>query len=36
VLFTEQNAGDACIEVVMRAASIIDDAYPDIMKGIWS
>lgn len=36
VLFTEQNAGDACTEVVMRAASIIDDAYPDIMKGIWS
>lgn len=35
VLFDEQNVGDACIELVMRTASIIDDAYPDIMKGIW-
>ena len=36
LVFDEQNAGDACIELVMRTASIIDDAYPDIMKAIWS
>ncbi len=36
MLFTEQNVGAACTEIVMRTASIIDDAYPDIMKGIWS
>ncbi len=36
VIFDEQNAGDAVIEIVMRTASIIDDAYADIMKGIWS
>lgn len=35
VIFDEQNVGDACIEIVMRAASIIDDAYPEIMKSIW-
>ena len=35
VIFNEQNAGEACIELVMRTASIIDDAYPEIMKGIW-
>ena len=36
VLFDEQNVGAACIEIVMRTASIIDDAYSDIMTGIWS
>ena len=36
VLFDEQNAADVVIEMVMRTASIIDDAYADIMKGIWS
>ena len=36
VLFDEQNAADVVIEMVMRAASIIDDAYADIMRGIWS
>ena len=36
VLFDEQNAGDACIGLIMRTASIVDDAYPDIMKSIWS
>lgn len=35
VIFTELNAGPAVIEVVMRTASIVDDAYADIMKGIW-
>ena len=35
VVFDEQNAGDACIELIMRTASIIDDAYADIMKAIW-
>ena len=34
-MFDEQNAGAACIELIMRTASIIDDAYPEIMKGIW-
>lgn len=36
MIFDEQNVGAVCIELVMRTASIIDDAYPDIMKGIWS
>lgn len=36
VIFDEQNAADACIEVVMRTANIIDEAYADIMKAIWS
>ena len=36
VIFDEQNCADACIEVVMRTASIIDDAYADIMKAVWS
>ena len=35
VIFDENNAGDAVIEMVMRTASIIDDAYSDIMTGIW-
>ena len=35
VIFDEQNAGEACVELIMRTASIIDDAYADIMKGIW-
>ena len=35
VIFDEQNAGEACIELIMRTASIIDDAYSDIMTGIW-
>ena len=35
VIFDEQNAGEAVLEIVMRTASIIDDAYADIMKGIW-
>jgi len=35
VLFDEHNAGPAVIEVVMRTASIIDDVYADIMRGIW-
>ena len=36
VLFDEQNVGDACVEIVMRTASIIDDAYAEIMKGVWA
>lgn len=36
ILFDEQNVGEACIEIVLRTASIIDDAYPEIMKSIWS
>lgn len=35
ILFDELNVGSSCVEIVMRTASIIDDAYPDIMKGIW-
>ena len=35
LIFTAQNAGEACIEIVLRCASIIDDAYPRIMKAIW-
>ena len=36
VIFDEQNSCDVCIEIVMRTASIIDDAYSEIMKDIWS
>ena len=36
VLFNEQNCGDACVEMILRTASIIDDAYADIMKAIWN
>ena len=36
VIFDEQNAGETCIEMVMRTASIIDDAYSEIMTAIWS
>ena len=36
LIFTEQNAGEACFELVMRTASIVDDAYSTIMKEIWS
>ena len=36
VMFDEQNAAEACIELIMRTASIIDDAYADIMKAIWA
>ena len=35
VIFDEQNCADACIEMVMRTANIIDEAYGDIMKAIW-
>ena len=28
-------AGAMCTELVQRTASIIDDAYPDIMKTLW-
>ena len=35
ILFDELNVGFTCVEIVMRTASIIDDAYPAIMKGIW-
>lgn len=35
VILDEQNAAAAVIEMVMRTASIIDDAYGDIMRGIW-
>ena len=29
-------AGAMCTEIVQRTASIIDDAYPEIMKVLWS
>lgn len=35
VIFDEQNTGDACIELIMRAANIVDEAYADIMKTTW-
>lgn len=35
-IIDEQNAGAVCFEIVMRTASIIDDAYPDIMKAVFS
>ena len=36
VILSEQGAGAECLEIVMRTASIMNDAYPDIMKAIWS
>lgn len=36
MLFDEQNIGEAVIEIVMRTANIIDEAYADIMKAVWS
>ena len=35
VVFGEHDAGFSVVEAVMLAASVIDDAYPEIMKGIW-
>jgi hypothetical protein len=35
VVFGSHDSGFAVAEAVMLAASVIDDAYPDIMKGIW-
>ena len=35
VVFGEEGAGFAVAEAVLLAASVIDDAYPEIMKGIW-
>ncbi len=36
VVFGESDAGFAVVESVMLAASVIDDAYPQIIKGIWN
>ena len=35
VVFGDDNAGFAVVEAVLLAASVIDDAYPEIMRGIW-
>ena len=35
VVFGEDGAGFAVVESIMLAASVVDDAYPEIMKGIW-
>lgn len=36
VMFDEQNTAETCIEMIMRTANIIDDAYADLMKAVWS
>ena len=36
LIIDEYTAGESCVELVMRMASIIDDAYPDIMKALWA
>ena len=36
IIIDDVTAGDMCVELVMRTASIIDDAYPDIMRTLWS
>lgn len=36
LVFDEINVGDVCVEIVRRMASIIDDAYADIMKSLWA
>ncbi|MDO4400472.1 MAG: YbjN domain-containing protein [Coriobacteriia bacterium] len=35
VVFGDDNAGFAVVEAVLLAASVVDDAYPEIMRGIW-
>ena len=35
VIIDESSAGAECLEIVMRTASIVDNAYADIMKGVW-
>ena len=33
--FDEQNAAGVCIEAAVRTASIVNEAYPDIMRAVW-
>ena len=36
LIIDEYTAGESCVELVMRMASIIDDAYADLMKALWA
>ena len=31
-----EDVGEACFEIGLRMAQIIDEAYPEFMKAIWS
>lgn len=35
-VITPETAGDVCVEILMRFAGIIDQAYPQIMKAIYA
>ena len=35
IIIDDVTAGDTCVELVLRTASIVDDAYADIMKALW-
>ncbi len=35
IIIDDVTAGDMCVELVMRTASIVDDVYADIMKTLW-
>ena len=34
-IIDEYTAGESCVEIVMRVANIVDEAYPGLMKEIW-
>ncbi|MGI6221196.1 MAG: YbjN domain-containing protein [Coriobacteriales bacterium] len=36
IIIDDVTAGDMCVEIVMRTASVIDDAYADIMRAVWA
>ena len=35
-VFRENDVGEICRELALRCASICDDAYPELMKAIWT
>lgn len=35
MIIDEYTAGESCVELVLRTANIIDDAYPALMKELW-
>lgn len=35
-VITPVTAGPVCVELMLRSVNIIDDAYPELMKALWS
>lgn len=35
-IISEENSGKICMELLVRTASIVDGAYPDFMRTLWS